>query len=96
MNPYIEGRRCVVCNSAINPTSRSHRKTCSQSCRSKLSRASKKGGLLVHLRLPALQYTNLIIAAISAGKGLGEYISDVIPQSKQEIRNNTIESYSND
>lgn len=95
MNPYIQGRHCVVCNSAINPTSRSHRKTCSQSCRSKLSRASKKDGLLVHLRLPVLQYTSLVIAALSAGKGLGEYIIDVLP-IQRKIMNNTVESYSND
>ncbi|WP_090346950.1 DUF2116 family Zn-ribbon domain-containing protein [Pseudomonas guariconensis] len=84
MKSYIEWRHCVVCNSAINPTSRSHRKTCSQSCRSKLSRASKKAGLLVQLRLPVLQYTNLVIAALSTGKRLGEYICDALPNPNKK------------
>lgn len=84
MNPHIEGRHCAVCNSAIDPTNRSHRKTCSQSCRSKLSRASKKAGLLVQLRLPLLQYTNLVIAAMVAGRGLSEYIVDALPSPNKK------------
>lgn len=72
-------RLCKICNSSISHL-RCDAKTCSSSCRGKLFRANKINFTLVHFQVPNDVYTNIAIACFKAGKGLSEYLTDMVIQ----------------
>lgn len=70
-------RLCKTCNKSIN-NMRSHAITCSSSCRGKLFRANRANYTLIHFKVPNDIHTDLSIAAFQAGKGISQYLNEMV------------------
>lgn len=75
-------RSCKICNSSINHL-RCDAKTCSSSCRGRLFRANKANYTLVHFQVPNDTYSDIVINAFQANKGISQYLSDMVKNRGQ-------------
>lgn len=73
LNPH----KCIICETPLI-NRRQDSKTCSSRCRTQLYRQNKENSVLVKFRLPLDLYTNLVIAVMSAGKGVGEHLQELL------------------
>lgn len=70
-------RLCKICNKSINYLRRDAI-TCSSSCRGKRYRANKLNYVLVRFRVPNDLYTDLMINAFQAKKGISQHLTDMV------------------
>lgn len=70
-------RLCKICNKSINYL-RSDAITCSSSCRGRLFRANRANYTLVRFKVPNDMYTDLMINAFQAKKGVSQYLTEMI------------------
>lgn len=70
-------RRCLSCHTPLI-NKRSHAKTCSGACRSKVWRSLKKQSVLIPFRLSTALHTDLFLAAYAAKKGVDAYLTSLV------------------
>lgn len=69
--------KCVVCETQLI-NRRQDSKNCSNRCRTRLYRYNKEKSVLIRFRMPMKEYTNLVVALMTIGKGGGKTVNDYI------------------
>lgn len=72
-----QSRLCKICNTKINHLRRDAI-TCSSSCRGKMFRANRINYTLIRFRVPNDLYTDLMINAFQAKKGVSQYLAEMV------------------
>lgn len=70
-------RLCLSCHTSLI-NKRSHAKTCSGACRSKVWRALKDQSALISFRLSTALHTDLFLAAYKGSQGINAYLTKVV------------------
>lgn len=70
-------RLCMNCHAPLI-NKRSHAKTCSGKCRSKLWRALKEQSVLVPFRLSVVSHTDLFLVAYARNQSINTYLGKVV------------------